>query len=121
MTGYLHLLAVVRQQVLEVFRVIIYFVLGIELDFAHRPVPDAGEISQRNALRTNLLSPAIRSARFSFHRRCWIQHGRLRIDRIQTVTYLAWRAVRLFEPLREIHGLNLMLDTNIRDRHLNGV
>jgi hypothetical protein len=60
MTGYLHLLAVVRQQVLEVFRVIIYFVLGIGLDFAHCPVPDAGEIPQRNALRTNLLSPAIR-------------------------------------------------------------
>ena len=46
------------------------FVLGIDLDFAHRPVPDAGEISQRNALKTNLLSPVIRSARFSFDRRC---------------------------------------------------
>src|SRR5260370_27564129 len=121
MTGYVHLVAVVRQQVLEVFRVIIYFVLGIELHFAHRPVPDAGQIPQRNALRTNLLSPAIRSARFSLHRRCWIQLGRPRIDRIQTVTYLAWRAVRFFEPLREIHGLDLTLATNIRDRPLNGV
>jgi hypothetical protein len=57
MTGYVHLVAVVRQQVLEVFRVITYFVLGIELHLAHRPVPDAGQIPQRNALRTTSSRP----------------------------------------------------------------
>ena len=37
------------------------------------------------------------------------------------VTDLPWRSAILFQPLREIHELDFVLDTNIRDRHFDNV
>jgi hypothetical protein len=45
-TGYLHLPTVIREQVLEVFRTVEYFVSSVQFDFTDRPIPDTCEIPQ---------------------------------------------------------------------------
>ncbi len=48
---------------------------------------------------------------------------RLPFDPMDTATVSilkdAWRSARPFQPLRKIHQLDLVLDANIRDRHLD--
>ena len=38
-----------------------------------------------------------------------------------TLAYVAWRAARLLQPLREIAQLDFVFDANVRDRHLDHV
>jgi hypothetical protein len=37
------------------------------------------------------------------------------------ITHLAWRTARPLQPLRKINQLDLVLDANIHDRHLDDV